>query len=1808
MGFFDKIWNGAVDTVTGPAEFLVDVVGAGRTAATGDFGGAAEQIINSAQEDLLTQTIGGLFGPEGIGGALIGELPEEIRDPAGRVIDPVLGAWDWTVQELVDRPLGTVFTVLNATHQNGLQSLFEVETYAKAWEINDARTFGQAFAANLYAIDPFDEDEYNSIQDDPIFNLISGTADFIQEFIDPVTIVGGTALKGARGSAVLGSASRPARGALFGTPREITRVYGGRTGLRPQRFKTADQLQRRDEIIRSHTAQRTAAFIESRQYMQIEEVVGKLDTQGERAAAFRQVTGRAGLKMSNDAVELYANAATPIARARTMRALAGDLGVMTEIQDDASRLLAMMNDDDWREVAQALYDPKFGNAEKALEFTRIADNTDWAVMYQFREALFDSQQIRSEFYKDRYLGYSDDTAAHLPDLANMEDGDAIMRAGLESILGQVEDANPLGIVAGQIRQLPWGTRLKGVLNKHNEILEQRPSGKYVLSEFHNPHTIGSRRGGFYGKAIRVITERSPQTHVFFDDPNAVSQFERVLTQATRVNVGGVTILGAEEAANILSAFRRFKMTGQADQMRQIYQNAVEQLNSRLDDAMEQAGYVDELDPFQRTLTKDYGEAQAAWSQEAERAVGVTDDAGQVQTNRVLPDGSTVVINHRMTKSQVKNSAVQPRYDVVQRQVELVEARAKTGVKKVPVTIGDVSRGAVGRGRTALDGPQQAWRSLMLLTPKWPMRVGLDEQLRAAATLGGMTQIANLLTSFPELRRAFALHNLDGIDAATEVDAIKASLASKVGMDAQVDDAYDIFKAATEANPDAVKDAVKELSREKVVSARQLKERKSNVRRLGRNAALKGAGVGALIGNPVVGAVYGTVAYMSKRRNINRALERKAALNYAGALRHEGTRLLREAVGRDEIVEARRMIDDATHIKQLIDSEDAAVAGKATQAKNAFDAAEQLMQDAGVAGLQIGGMSFRNAFGDDPRYQEQIRANVSASRSQSAVYSGALRDAERQLRQFQDVDFKVWDSVVYDKDGVAVNTTDIRREWLNMMNRYTSPDLSQEFYAIVWSNDAIADRIAALQTLLARDQTLYRNLTSKRFDDLIDDELHDIAANIVWEYENVLPAQYFDDLRKRAQDGDIPPWKHVTNKLMADPSLGDGKLASKIEEMRKTSPGFGKAVAPEPVSHDGAMRRGMTGKVAGWAEDLFKMFGTLPTDELARNPFFRTRYERELRRRVALLTDPDGNVRLSQKQIDELEQQARDSALGEVREVMYDLAENTRISEMVGNSMPFFNAWQEVLGRWAGFAAENPTFVGNMARLYRKPWDAEALGISEVTVENDDGTDGPTYLMFRPFGPAYDSDGNETTIFDAMSPAIRNLLIPKMLQDPDATIRFSKDGLNTITSAPLPGFGPLITIPVREAILERPGLEETFGFMFPFGHPEGGFFERAVKGNLPTWAKSVDDYLRDSQTRDRLVQRMFQDIVTQRAEAGDPLDWGDDLEVNAAIELANDRARDFSMFRVAAGFFSPTSTTLLSPYEPMVQEARRLQREHGTLEGNSMFLELYGEDFFALTARMTQLNDGVAASIESEELYEQHQDLVQAHPEIGAWVTASLGSADEEFVFSQAVYRRQMNMQIAPGADETRRSRKTPLEALTDTQAELGWKAYTELADYKRSKQEEAIAAGMSGSMNSGHMRPLAAYMDREIEALRAQYPAWAVQFDDFGSSTRRLGEVMDGFVAGLQDEQLLQRPSTRHVIDYFELRMYVQERLQERAAQGGSDNIRARSNEDLLLYWEQSKEQLSLMPEFSAIYDRFFERDSLARQTFIDEDAFKGLF
>ena len=77
------------------------------------------------------------------------------------------------------------------------------------------------------------------------------------------------------------------------------------------------------------------------------------------------------------------------------------------------------------------------------------------------------------------------------------------------------------------------------------------------------------------------------------------------------------------------------------------------------------------------------------------------------------------------------------------------------------------------------------------------------------------------------------------------------------------------------------------------------------------------------------------------------------------------------------------------------------------------------------------------------------------------------------------------------------------------------------------------------------------------------------------------------------------------------------------------------------------------------------------------------------------------------------------------------------------------------------------------------------------------------------------------------------------------------------------------------------------------------------------------------------------------------------------------------------------------------------------------------------------------------------------------------------------------------------------------------------------------------------------------------------------------------------------------VIEYFQLRQAVQDELVKRQLEGGSSNLEANSNSDLLLFFETEKMELGDRPEFSAIYDRYFERDMLRPATFADDGQFK---
>ena len=214
-----------------------------------------------------------------------------------------------------------------------------------------------------------------------------------------------------------------------------------------------------------------------------------------------------------------------------------------------------------------------------------------------------------------------------------------------------------------------------------------------------------------------------------------------------------------------------------------------------------------------------------------------------------------------------------------------------------------------------------------------------------------------------------------------------------------------------------------------------------------------------------------------------------------------------------------------------------------------------------------------------------------------------------------------------------------------------------------------------------------------------------------------------------------------------------------------------------------------------------------------------------------------------------------------------------------------------------------------------------------------------------------------------------------------------------------------------------------------------------------------------------------------------------MQLNALIEEANSRANNFFTFRVATGLLVPTSTSVFSPYDDLMKEARKLQKEHGTMKGNQLFLEEYGHEFFALTARMTRLNDGVSASATSEAAYMQHEELIGNHPEVGGWISGSLGAGDEEFKFNQAVYRRQTQMEISPADPRKRRERKTIYETIADTEVERGWAIYTVYKDGIREEQEKRQAAGLDYSLASTEMFPYKQVFDGLVDQLKEDIPS-----------------------------------------------------------------------------------------------------------------------
>lgn len=588
------------------------------------------------------------------------------------------------------------------------------------------------------------------------------------------------------------------------------------------------------------------------------------------------------------------------------------------------------------------------------------------------------------------------------------------------------------------------------------------------------------------------------------------------------------------------------------------------------------------------------------------------------------------------------------------------------------------------------------------------------------------------------------------------------------------------------------------------------------------------------------------------------------------------------------------------------------------------------------------------------------------------------------------------------------------------------------------------------------------------------------------------------------------------------------------------------------------------------EKGYTWLGAKPSDTLSRNRFFDATYRAEATRLVNLADEQvrRSGRRLTDEDLRQIEAKAREYSLGEVKNLLYDLAESSELAEMLRFFSPFFSAFQEVTTRWAGLAVENPAFVARMRLVWRSP---EKAGIVTDEKGNRITEDGAVNAM----GQRVKAGKDRYLTFALPEWAHK---IPGLKAQ--GAVRFNKESFNMALQG-WPGAGPPVQIPVNEIVKDRPDLESSLKFVLPFGTTQEtiDLILPATARRIRTLADKDEDRVYGN-TRMRLY---YDKVVDYNLGKRDTMPtW----------EEATKEADAFYKMRVAASYFLPAAPAFNSPYQLYIDAYRQRRELDETLDHESpdyqtpdeWFLDTYGEEFFPLTQSLSKSVDGVPPTLEGRAARKKYQDLIEKYADVGlgGLIIGSEGAGE----FSRAVYDSQLSSALKPGSERKQRESTNFVEAVSAPEVRHGWIEFGRAMDLI---DAERIQRGLPNLQVKG-ARDLAIIKRAVIEKLAEKRPAWYAEFStvDMARTEKRIAGMRE--IAS--DRRLAGRDDIAGLRVYLQLRDAMSAELAKRAAAGGSKTLTASANQDLAYIWETAWERIVEQNlSFGQLLHRHLERD-----------------
>ena len=1812
-GFFEKIGKGLFNIGDKSIDFVTDIA-QGAVSDSDEYDGVADTIWGAFNDNVLGEggALQSAIGPDGIGGAIIEQATVAPKAAWKHVISPTLEGTQWAYQNIIDDNLSglmTMASMMSGDEGAGYSGVFDTDLWSKAFEIGQSRSLGQSISLAVFTENILDEEEVSKHESTALHTLFSGTTDLVANVIlDPLMLVGSPAMAGVRYTR---NGRHFANGGKFVESRghqlfdkkinsladEIGDTLKGDeftdalTGKILNRFGSKQKSSGLG-VHKGMTPEVALALAKTHNKPETRKLVIRLamgDTEAVQTVIKMSDEWAAALQKNGVLTNLAENE-TKIANLRAeLRTLEKQTGgnKRTRKKVEGKKSAAKKSIEEFENEIQTLTDDAAKLFDKAEMFSESLDGAGELFNIAF--------SLRTE--RIRGLHRFADAGEDLTSSNAFFDA---MNQDAHLITGTVDEA-----LMAAARNAPGETLQSAA---RNEVLggflsESQGVNRLLISSLTTAPRISMVGDLGYGAAqyaqkipllgtggtrvIQVFREKIPQQLInWAHTDQAYTQFSRMIRDASRVSIKGedgkkinlfeeitTTVKNAKGVDTVekLKKINADDLLGQwvrldLPQRKEFLKETIQVLNDRVihlyGNKLPEGITSEKLTEAMRGMKKALVDAETTLRESSQTArvrdKTLTLDFGDENYN------ITRRVFDNITPQQLEESALIPRYD------KIADAFRQGAPKR-----------SANKATDGLNGIMSAWKKSVLLRPAWPIRVLSDELARSAASIGGMATLRGAMEGMSDLRVAwFKREGLDVIEP-TALKAMRDDLVKANVPLPEVDDLGELFIQYEKLNGD---DAVKNLY--KKIIGKEYGTRRTT-KRAGAYTAL-----GALAAGPAGAAAGASLYTYYARRTMTRLARREVAETFYTDLRRRAasnfldeSKRIEKAVG-DKVYtleEGKRLLTDLKEQTRLLETQGRtltnsleATLGKKPKTNKSFadedgldeatikarkeittnfDQVGKMMNEARVGGYTMGPYKFGNEFGDDPFTSMMHRNTLSASRSTAATYESAARNSKKLT--VSQADGRNYD---YGEKGFD-------RAFDAKINRQFKPEgaaygnVFQDFSRMFWAGKSDDEIVRFLEG--PRAATLLEAIPQLKNQDL---ELY--VRQIRYKLDNSVPnIDEFGDVRAKLAKGDDISWDNDIVPVLKDMDP-EGNVDNAVKKIKlgynKNFEQFGDtkniSIVEESIETGNIIKQ-----VIASADKLMRSWGTLPVDNLSRSTVFAGHYRQEIARLMQMHRDSAGLYTLTPQDLKSMENAARRVALGNTQELLYDLAERTRFGEMVGLLMPFYGAWQEVITRWSGLAAQNPVFVGRGIKYFQ-------------AIKGED------------------EDGNDNFVFRLPEGLLNKELAGKKVFGKLGSLGFtqlklSPDSISMI-SAGTPGFGPLVTMGASELLLKDPSLQEAMDWLLPYGASEGkDVVDRLIQQVEPTFIRRLSGVAINNAERQKLLAQVSIDLAVEYEGMGNPLET--ETDVDAFVDEAMRRAKDIMYIRALAGLGMPFAFQVQSPYNDVIEAYRKKSTEKGFEFATEWLMENHS-NLWAITARRTNIKGVASGTLEGEANYQEHQTLIRNNEEIGDFITGKVGTSDVGFEFNYAVYKKE----IADG----RRVRATPEEIMRRPEETRGWNQWRNVTNlvYEQLDRRGASPDG-SASLRANSNNDLQLILSKAKIQIASEHPFWWEEYNK-GRDNLYMKKVIEGFRNVVDSGELDYRPEVPLLEIYLNRRKIVEDELRRR---GDSSNepdkysIGHRENQDLENLWGAIQTDLRQNTDFDEIFIKYLENDNVDRKTWL---------